>query len=97
MLLLSKGTEQRSIVLQLERLMEYPMVRRRVDRGELALHGWHYVIEDGDVHVLDVASGAFVPASVDLAQDATTTQALPCAAPCCTSNPISTPRSHAAA
>ena len=58
-----RRTEQRAIVLQLERLMEYPMVRRRVDAGELALHGWHYVIEDGEVHVLDVASGAFVPAS----------------------------------
>ena len=58
-----RRTEQRAIVLQLERLMEYPMVRRRVDSGELVLHGWHYVIEDGEVHVLDVASGAFVPAS----------------------------------
>jgi len=34
-----RRTEQRAIVLQLERLMEYPMVRRRVDAGELALHG----------------------------------------------------------
>ncbi|MEO7151355.1 MAG: carbonic anhydrase [Burkholderiaceae bacterium] len=58
-----RRTEQRSIVLQLERLMDYPMVRRRVERGELALHGWYYVIEDGEVHVFDVRSGAFVPAS----------------------------------
>lgn len=58
-----RRTEQRVIVLQLERLMDYPMVRRRVASGELALHGWHYVIEDGEVHVLDIASGAFVPAS----------------------------------
>jgi carbonic anhydrase len=39
------------------------MVRRRVDAGELTLHGWHYVIEDGEVHVFDVKTGAFVPAS----------------------------------
>lgn len=58
-----RRTEQRAIVLQLERLMDYPMVRRRVDAGELFLHGWHYIIEDGEVHVLDVASSAFVPAS----------------------------------
>jgi carbonic anhydrase len=58
-----RRTEQRSVVLQLERLMGYPMVRRRVERGELALHGWHYVIEDGEVHVLDLDSGRFVPAS----------------------------------
>jgi carbonic anhydrase len=58
-----RRTEQRSVVLQLERLMGYPMVRERVEAGRLALHGWHYVIEDGEVHVFDVRSGAFVPAS----------------------------------
>lgn len=58
-----RRTEQRAVVLQLDRLMGYPMVRCRVERGELALHGWHYVIEAGEVHVLDVASGRFVAAS----------------------------------
>jgi len=58
-----KRTEQRSVVLQLERLMGYPMVRERVEAGRLALHGWHYVIEDGEVHVFDVRRGSFVPAS----------------------------------
>lgn len=56
-------TEQRSVVLQLERLMDYPMVRRAVEAGQLTLHGWHYVIEDGEVHVFDVQQGGFVPAS----------------------------------
>ena len=56
-------TEQRSVVLQLERLMDYPMVRREVEAGRLTLHGWHYVIEDGEVHVFDVQQGGFVPAS----------------------------------
>lgn len=58
-----RRTEQRSIVLQLERLMGYPMVRTRVERREISLHGWHYVIEEGEVHVFDVKSGSFVPAS----------------------------------
>lgn len=58
-----RRTEQRSVVLQLERLMGYPMVRERVEAGRLALHGWHYVIEDGEVHVFDLRSGSFVPAS----------------------------------
>ena len=56
-------TEQRAVVLQPERLMDYPMVRRRVEDGSIALHGWHYVIEEGEVHVFDVATGGFVPAS----------------------------------
>ena len=56
-------TEQRAIVLQLERLMDYPMVRERVESRALTLHGWYYVIEDGEVHVFDVQQGRFVPAS----------------------------------
>lgn len=58
-----RRTEQRAVVLQLERLMGYPMVRTQVEAGQLTLHGWHYVIEDGEVHVFDVKSGQFVPAS----------------------------------
>jgi len=58
-----RRTEQRAVVLQLERLMGYPMVRERVEAGELALHGWHYVIEEGEVHVFDVKSGQFLPTS----------------------------------
>ena len=52
------------MVLQLERLMDYPMVRRAVEAGHLSLHGWHYVIEEGEVHVFDAGRGAFVPASL---------------------------------
>jgi carbonic anhydrase len=58
-----RRTEQRAVVLQLERLMDYPMVRERVEAGRLALHGWHYVIEDGEVHVFDVKHGRFIPAA----------------------------------
>ncbi len=59
-----RRTEQRAIVLQLERLMDYPMVRDGVEAKRISLHGWHYVIEDGEVHVFDVKTGAFVPASM---------------------------------
>jgi carbonic anhydrase len=34
-----------------------------VEAGSLTLHGWYYVIEDGEVHVFDVQRGGFVPAS----------------------------------
>lgn len=54
-----RRTEQRSVALQLERLMDYPMVRRRVEAGELFLRGWHYLIEEGKVLVLDVETGQF--------------------------------------
>jgi carbonic anhydrase len=57
-------SEQRAVVLQLERLMDYPMVRRRVENGHLTLHGWHYVIEQGEIHIFDAQRGDFVPASL---------------------------------
>jgi carbonic anhydrase len=56
-----RRVEQRSIVLQMERLMSYPMVARRVEAGDLFLHGWYYVIEDGQVLVLDAQTGSFEP------------------------------------
>ena len=59
-----RRTEQRSVVLQLERPMDYPMVRRAVQAGRLTLHGWHYVIEEGDIHVFDAQNGGFVSASI---------------------------------
>jgi len=59
-----RATEQRSIALQLERLMGYPMVAARVERGELFLHGWYYVIEDGRILVLDVEKGTFVATDI---------------------------------
>ena len=58
-----RRTEQRAVVLQLGRLMEFPMVRSRVLAGHISLHGWHYVIEDGEVNVFDVTTGHFVAAS----------------------------------
>lgn len=56
-----RRTEQRAVALQLERLMMFPMVAERVTRGEVSLHGWHYVIEEGRVDVLDVEAGVFRP------------------------------------
>lgn len=55
-----RRVEQRSVVLQLEHLLTFPMVRSRVDEGELFLHGWHYHVGSGRVEVLDVARGEFV-------------------------------------
>ena len=54
-----RRTEMRSIVLQLERLLTYPMVRERTEGGDLSLHGWYYVIEEGQVLGLDLDTGQF--------------------------------------
>lgn len=56
-----RRTEQRSVVLQLERLLDYPMVRKRVESGAIFLHGWHYLLDEGKVLVLDIRTGRFEP------------------------------------
>lgn len=56
-----RRTEQRSIALQLQRLLTYPELRARVEDATISLHGWHYIIEEGTIAILDVGRGAFVP------------------------------------
>jgi carbonic anhydrase len=56
-----RRVEQRSVLLQMERLMTFPMVRSRVEGGTLFVHGWHYIIEDGQVLSFDIDLGEFVP------------------------------------
>lgn len=58
---LLRRTEQRSIAIQIERLMSFPIVRERVEQNRVSLHGWYYVIEEGRVYFLDVEHGAFHP------------------------------------
>lgn len=58
-----RRVEQRSVVLQLGHLLSFPMVRDRVERGELFLHGWHCHIGSGRVEVLDLPRGEFVAAA----------------------------------
>lgn len=57
---LLRRTEQRSILLQLDRLLDFPAIRERVESGEIALHGWHYLLEDGRMAVLDLDGREFV-------------------------------------
>jgi carbonic anhydrase len=60
-----RETERRSVALQLGRLAEYSIVRERTEAGDLALHGWHYILEEGRVDALDLESGRFHPVAVD--------------------------------
>jgi carbonic anhydrase len=64
-----RRTEQRSIALQLSRLLGYPMVAPRVEKGEMFLHGWYYVIEEGRVLILDVERGTFESTDIAPAED----------------------------
>eukprot|EP01156_Anaeramoeba_ignava_P007125 Anaeramoba_ignava/a350689_25.p1 GENE.a350689_25~~a350689_25.p1 ORF type:complete len:215 (+),score=-23.03 a350689_25:1-645(+) len=52
-------TEKASIKHQLENLLTYPEVRKKVKKGKLDLHGWYYKIEDGTIEYYDGKSDSF--------------------------------------
>ena len=54
-----RTTERLSIIVQLERLLTFPMVRERVEAGAVTLHGWYFDVASGEVLVLDFATGNF--------------------------------------
>lgn len=55
------ATIEENVLVQLKHLKSYPAVRRRLDRGDLHLHGWVYKIQTGDVFAYDVEAEAFLP------------------------------------
>jgi carbonic anhydrase len=52
---------QENVLTQLENLRTHPSVAARLARGQLALHGWVYKIETGQVFAYDPAVGQFTP------------------------------------
>lgn len=52
-------TEQINVLLQLDRLKNYPFIKKRLEKGKINLVGWHYLIESGDVLIYDEEKGGF--------------------------------------
>jgi carbonic anhydrase len=52
---------QRHVQVQLERLRTHPSVAKRLEYGELDLHGWFYAVDAGVVSVLEPQDGRFRP------------------------------------
>jgi carbonic anhydrase len=55
--------ERDCVRLTLDNLMTFPFVAARVQSGTLALHGARFGIADGQLEILDPATGDFVPVS----------------------------------
>lgn len=55
------ATERISIVHQLENLLTFPEISKKVDEGSLTLHGWYYHIEDGSIECYDGDAYNFKP------------------------------------
>lgn len=54
-----------NVVAQLSHLRTHPAVAAGVATGQLALHGWFFQIETGDVQVFDGVESRFVPLPSD--------------------------------
>ena len=46
-------TEQLNVVEQMKHLMTYPYIRQKYEKKEISIHGWHYIIETGEVYTYD--------------------------------------------
>jgi carbonic anhydrase len=57
----SDAAARANVLMQLENLRSYPIVERKVARGELKLYGWFYDIRRAEIEQWDAERGAFVP------------------------------------
>ena len=55
----AQACEQRAILISLRNLMTFPWIRERVEQGTLALHGWYFDIERGELLGYNAAARQF--------------------------------------
>lgn len=51
--------EQLNVVEQLKNLLTYPFIKERVEKKELELLGWYYIIETGEIYNYNFDAGLF--------------------------------------
>lgn len=56
--------EKVSVIYQLEHLMTYPFIKKRVDDGKLELHGWYFKMETGELWFYNTEQYKFTPLAV---------------------------------
>lgn len=54
-----KACEQASILISLENLLSFPWVSQRVEAGNLALHGWYFDLDTGELFGYHPDTGEF--------------------------------------
>lgn len=53
--------EEISVIFQLEHLMTFPFIKKRVKEGALELHGWYFKIETGEIWYYNTEQYRFLP------------------------------------
>ncbi|MDP9051091.1 MAG: hypothetical protein M3O31_10310, partial [Acidobacteriota bacterium] len=57
----ARACERWAISLSLDNLMSFPWIRERVEAGTLALHGWYFDIDAGELLAYSAATSSFAP------------------------------------
>lgn len=55
-----RATERNSIRHQLENLLTYPDVVKKLENGDLRIHGWYYNIQTGEIEYYEKESDTFL-------------------------------------
>jgi carbonic anhydrase len=58
-------TEKISVIYQIDNLLTYPDVRKKVDEGTLYIHAWYYDMATGEIEYYDEESYEFRPLTVE--------------------------------
>lgn len=53
--------EEISVIFQLEHLMTFPFIRKRIHEGKLEIHGWYFKIETGELWYYNSEQYRFLP------------------------------------
>jgi carbonic anhydrase len=54
-------TEKISVIYQIDNLLTYPAVKKKVDNGTLFIHAWYYDMKSGEIEYYDEESYEFKP------------------------------------
>jgi carbonic anhydrase len=52
-------TEQLNIVEQMKHLLSYPFIKEKIEKNELKISGWYYIIEVGEIYNYNLDSHKF--------------------------------------
>ena len=57
----ARACERAAIALSLENLMSFPWIRERVEAGAMALHGWYFDMDAGELLAYSPQTASFAP------------------------------------
>lgn len=58
-----------NVLIQIENLKTYPMIRTKLHQGNLRIYGWIYEIETGEVLAYDAKTHTYLPAQSELFEE----------------------------